>query len=298
MCRLYFRLVPRWDDPGPDSCHDFCCIVGFVCCSILSAARIFALRDLRIAIRLLFLSRQRLARQDFKIPCLAPSRNASLAIRSSREWKLITTSLPPGFKSLGACSSSACYLVQLVIHTNSKSLKGPGRRMNIMPLGFHCWGRSRYNSGQFRRRCNRPRPDNGSGDSPRPPFLSEFVNQVGEILFVSLIYHLFGGYPDARIHPHIQGSIRLKTKSSVRLVQLHRTDAEIREQPINACRLELVRRLSRTPRQSAPASGISAPSSSAQPGQARLGDLPSLPDPGQRRSACHFRPATAQSALE
>ncbi len=48
----------------------------------------------------------------------------------------------------------------------------------------------------------RPGPDNGSGDSPRPPFLSEFVNQVGEFFFVGLIYHLFG-------RRSLRGSIRM-----------------------------------------------------------------------------------------
>src|SRR5271157_5526530 len=67
-----------------------------------SAARIFALRDrgLRsisssVAVTGFFVS----SRYQ---PCLAPSRSASLTIRSSSEWKLITTSLPPGFSTRGA----------------------------------------------------------------------------------------------------------------------------------------------------------------------------------------------------
>ena len=58
----------------------------------------------------------------------------------------------------------------------------------------------------------------GPGDSPRPPFLSVFVNEVCKLSLVNLVYHLFGGLPGSRVHPHIQRPIRLKTESSARFV--------------------------------------------------------------------------------
>src|SRR6201999_2798622 len=121
-------------------------------------------------------------------------------------------------------------LSQLVIHSNPKCLKGPSRRMNL--VAFHWWGRGRYDLSQFCCSRNRPGPNNGSGDSPRPPFLSEFVNQVGEFVFVFLIYHLLGRLTLARIHPHIKRAIGPKTKSSVRLVQLQTAYAKISKQSI------------------------------------------------------------------
>jgi hypothetical protein len=42
-----------------------------------------------------------------------------------------------------------------------------------------------------------PRPDNGSGDSPRPPFLTEFVNQIGKLALVET------GLPS----PHLRQSL-------------------------------------------------------------------------------------------
>src|ERR1017187_9140911 len=59
-------------------------------------------------------------------------------------------------------------------------------------------------------RSYRPRPANGSGDSPRPPFLSEFVNHIGKLSLVEVVYHLFGGTLATRVHPHVERSIRLK----------------------------------------------------------------------------------------
>src|SRR5205807_6042772 len=63
-------------------------------------------------------------------------------------------------------------------------------------------------------RSYRPRPDNGSGDSPRPPFLSEFVNHIGKLALVEVVYHLFGGTLTLRVHPHVERSIRLETESA------------------------------------------------------------------------------------
>src|SRR6201996_8406825 len=108
--------------------------------------------------------------------------------------------------------------------------------MNI--LAFYWRGDGRNDSSKFRCCRYRPRPHNSSGDSPRPPFLSEFVNQVGELFFVRLIYHLFGRQVAARIHPHVQRPIGPKTESSVRLIELQTADAEVCEQTIQRARSE------------------------------------------------------------
>jgi hypothetical protein len=60
----------------------------------------------------------------------------------------------------------------------------------------------------------RPRPDNGSGDSPRPPFLTEFVNHICEVFFAHAIYHLIGGALSLRVHSHVERPFRLKTESA------------------------------------------------------------------------------------
>src|SRR5205085_12554867 len=78
----------------------------------------------------------------------------------------------------------------------------------------------------------RPRPYNGSGDSPRPPFLTEFVNHIREIFFAHVVYHLFGGTLTVRVHPHIKWALRLKTKTPRGVFKLHGADADVRQQPV------------------------------------------------------------------
>src|ERR1700687_4606614 len=82
-------------------------------------------------------------------------------------------------------------------------------------------------------RSYRPRPANGSGDSPRPPFLSEFVNQIGKLSLVEVVYHLFGGTLTLRVHPHVERSLRLKTKSARRIVELQAADSDVGQNSVN-----------------------------------------------------------------
>jgi hypothetical protein len=87
-------------------------------------------------------------------------------------------------------------------------------------------------------RSYRPRPANGSGDSPRPPFLSEFVNHIGKLSLVEVVYHLIGGTLATRVHPHIERSIRLKTKSARRVVQLQAADSNVGQDSVRKLRTE------------------------------------------------------------
>src|SRR5580704_10481256 len=86
-------------------------------------------------------------------------------------------------------------------------------------------------------RSYRPRPANGSGDSPRPPFLSEFVNHIGKLSLVEVVYHLFGDTLALRVHPHVERSIRLKTKSARRVVQLQAAYSDVGQDAVNCRRL-------------------------------------------------------------
>src|SRR5260370_42038324 len=78
----------------------------------------------------------------------------------------------------------------------------------------------------------RPRPDNGSGGSPRPPFLTEFVNHIREVFFAHAIYHLIGGTLTPRVHPHVEWAGRLKTESAFRIIQLHRAQSQVGQQTV------------------------------------------------------------------
>src|SRR5205814_3762347 len=83
-------------------------------------------------------------------------------------------------------------------------------------------------------RLYRPRPDNSSGDSPRPPFLTEFVNHIREIFFAHVVYHLIGGPLCLRVHPHVERSFRLKTESALWVAQLERAQTQICEYAVRA----------------------------------------------------------------
>src|SRR5262252_4235236 len=95
----------------------------------------------------------------------------------------------------------------------------------------------------------RPRPANGSGDSPRPPFLSEFVNHVGKLSLVEVVYHLFGGTLRMRVHPHIERSFRLKTESTRGILKLQAADSNVRKQAIGLQTLDLSQTCKRTLKQ-------------------------------------------------
>src|SRR5207248_7164446 len=90
----------------------------------------------------------------------------------------------------------------------------------------------------------RPRPDNGSGDSPRPPFLTEFVNQIGKLALVELVYHLFGGGLGHGIHPHVQWPFRLKTKAARGITELQAAYAQVGQNPVVRLASFVVRQIS------------------------------------------------------
>src|SRR6185436_5256080 len=85
----------------------------------------------------------------------------------------------------------------------------------------------------------RPRPYNGSGDSPRPPFLTEFVNQIGKLALVEPIYRLIGGALCARVHPHVERTLRLKTESPLRVLELHGAQSDVGQQPVGRIGLQM-----------------------------------------------------------
>src|SRR5579863_52882 len=79
----------------------------------------------------------------------------------------------------------------------------------------------------------RPRPANGSGDSPRPPFLSEFVNHIGKLSLVEVVYHLFGATLATRVHSHVERPIRLKTKSARGVIELQAAHSDVSQDAVD-----------------------------------------------------------------
>src|SRR5262249_3290646 len=116
-------------------------------------------------------------------------------------------------------------VLQLSVYEDSDCLESSRRRMYA--LRFHWPERGRYNLREMSGCSYRPRPDNGSGDSPRPPFLTEFVNHIGELFFAHAVYHLIGGALAMLIHAHVERPFRLKAESARRFRELQRTQTKI-----------------------------------------------------------------------
>src|SRR5207248_2554189 len=136
------------------------------------------------------------------------------------------------------CAQQRLQIVELSVYPNSDCLEGLRRGIDSLVL-FHWPGRGRYHLRKMRCTSYRPRPNNGSGDSPRPPFLTEFVNQVGEFFFVEPIYHLIGGALATHFHAHIERSFRLKTESALRVGQLQTAQPQVGHDSVGAAIFQL-----------------------------------------------------------
>ena len=123
-----------------------------------------------------------------------------------------------GFQHLRGGVQQLPQIVQFTVYEYSESLKSLRRGMNPSFCLIHWPGRGRYDFRKLHGSAYRPRPDNGSGDSPRPPFVTEFVNHIGKLTLVEVVYHLFGGELGLRIHSHVESSFRLKTETSRRIL--------------------------------------------------------------------------------
>ena len=143
----------------------------------------------------------------------------------------MTTNRPPGFRTAGPLRAGP-QIVQFTVYEDSESLKSSGRRMNSLLTCFIGRAAADITCSELRGSAYRPRPDNGSGDSPRPPFLTEFVNHIGKLALVEVVYHLFGGALRLRIHPHIERPFRLKTESARRSVKLQAAYSKVGQQTI------------------------------------------------------------------
>src|SRR5207245_4488132 len=124
----------------------------------------------------------------------------------------------------GRMRKQRLHFLEFTVYEHTESLEGAGGWMNLPFAGLiHGRGSGRHD---FRKMCSvvyRPRPDNGSGDSPRPPFLTEFVNHIGECLLVEVVYHLIGRSVLVRVlvHAHVERAICSETESARCVVELN-----------------------------------------------------------------------------
>ena len=191
----------------------------------------------RIAIALFSSCRNWLFRYDTEVTLLIPFAEGIFHNAVFQRMKTDDHYPPTWFQDPRRRFQQRLQIVQFTVYEDSESLKSSRRGMNSSFCLIHWPGRGRYYLRKMRRTAYRPRPTNGSGDSPRPPFLSKFVNHVGKLSLVEVVYHLFGGTLRVRVHPHIERPFRLKTESTRSVIKLQAAHSNVGQNPVHATRL-------------------------------------------------------------
>src|SRR6185312_6168954 len=93
----------------------------------------------------------------------------------------------------------------------------------------------------------------------------KFPENPGQLFRARVIYQLRGGHRLARIHPHFQRAFLLKTEAAPGLIELGRTDAQIKEHSVTTSRRNPVRQFRKIP-----APDLEAPGKPRQPALRRL----------------------------
>ena len=74
--------------------------------------------------------------------------------------------------------------------------------------------------------------DDGAGDGARAPLLAQLVEDVGQRLLVERVDHVGGGRAVAR-HAHVERAVGLEGEAALRLVELHRGDADVEHHAVD-----------------------------------------------------------------
>ena len=162
----------------------------------------------RVAVNLFFTGRHGFSGQDLPDPVLRAFPDAVFRDAIFKRMKADNDEPCGGLKQLWRGLKQSPDFVQFLINEDTQRLKGPGSRVNMSVFYWREGGC--YDSCKLSCRSNRPPPHNCSGDCPRPPFLTVFVNEICQLTLAHLIHHLSGGRPLARIETHIQRPVRLK----------------------------------------------------------------------------------------
>src|SRR5262249_38932764 len=112
-------------------------------------------------------------------------------------------------------------------------LEGPTRRMRAARPARY---RSGDDPGQLVGRPDRRTAagtDDRGRDAPRPPFLAEPVQDVGELI-LRVGGHDVGRGPTLASHPHVEGTGGPVAEPALRTVEVHRGDAEVEEDAAGA----------------------------------------------------------------
>ena len=153
-------------------------------------------------------------------------------MRSSSEWKVTTTSRPPGFSALLGCKQRLRQFAELVVDEDAQRLEHARGGMDLV-LGL-ARRHDLDQASEIARRLERlfgTTLFDGMRDARRLLLFAEKDEDADEIGNLGAIDDV-GGRDAACRHPHVERAVLLKGKSALRLVDLHRRDADIEDDAI------------------------------------------------------------------
>ena len=166
----------------------------------------------------------------------ARSASVRLTIRSSREWKVITASRPPGASASTAASSMG-----------GRASSSPLTAMRMawkLRLAGCCFSRSAAggmaplmistSSRVVAMGALLPGPDDGLGNGGGVALLAVVIQDPPQLLLAPGVHHLVGRQGGGGVHPHVQRGVVHVGKAPGRVVQLGGGDAQVKEHPLGA----------------------------------------------------------------
>ena len=124
-------------------------------------------------------------------------------------------------------------LLELAIDEDAERLKRARRRMDARRAGRA--GRARDDLGEPRGAEDRlfcARPLDGAGDAPGLPLLAVDADDGGEVASGGLV-HQRRGVGAASAHAHVERTVEAEGEAALRLVELHRGDADVEHDAVD-----------------------------------------------------------------
>ena len=155
-------------------------------------------------------------------------------MRSSSEWKLITTRRPCGASRASAAFSPCCKRLKLGVDVNPKSLKRARCRVLARLAGLDCTSHER---GKL--------PGASHGRPALPASHKRLCNRNSKPFFAIVTYHLcnlaqFGAFEKLRrglaargVHAHVQRGVVAEAEATRGVVDLRRAHAQVEQDALH-----------------------------------------------------------------
>ncbi len=155
-----------------------------------------------------------------------------LTMRSSSEWKLTTTSRPPGLRIRSAANKRPRQLAKLIVDEDAQRLEHARRRVDLVArlasdMGLDCVGKvERAFEGPLL-----PARLDHAGDTSGMALFAQEIEDPGQIARLEGVDDV--GSVDARLrHAHVERTVMPEGKAALRFIELHRGDADVEHDAI------------------------------------------------------------------